>query len=1169
MIRQVCRSPVFAGGTLMLAALAACDGAADTPEVARPAQAALAAQRTITGRIVYGTVNNDIGEVAPPTNFITPGAPVKHVWVELNDGAGFSVGSHDITNDDGRFSFTFGGTPNLKLVTKAKNDYVQVKENKGTFQNLVTDDVIKTKTDISGRVDYNVCLQGASCNVGTITVVSDTTDSYLTVNWRYTNYVSRAFYMTTAAYASGTHIEDLYGASLPGEKVTVRLGISPSDTPGWYWQLENTIYLPNASAVIFWHEYGHFVQDKIGSFALIPPYLGPGHTGCVEITDAGAGDPNPNLCWSYLEGLASWIGAQDSTHHYGSYSSMTSALSLTSTDPELTYCTAPEVAAWTDRRAVESIVANVLWDLTDDVMDAPNTTGIDEVAQATAEEVMAVVTAPMAPHTSCGGGELNSHPMGLDEFWDQWRLRHPGNLPGQLAVVPDLYAAYAFNGAAIGNAADVGSPAPVTLTSTSHVPGVWSPSGIVELVVTDGFDDVSGSYKYFLVSDETSKTVVATGGTPTFTSKGTVLARRVVLPNDADGQYIHVNTLDMAGHESTSTSHFGPLMIDGVDPYMTATFAVVPFRIDPAVRASDRTLMLGYPAQISWGSDDDHSGVATVRISFHDPITGFSADVHTTSIKAGTFSWYVSDVPVTGAGELTITVTDLAGNDIQETLPAPVTSPFLGPQIPSLGADSDPCHDGRVISADLNDDGYDDVVLVCRWQQSGHLYVLEGSKNGLRLGQDFPWQPADDLAAGDLDGDGDLDVVTVSLDAPGAATQVELLMNDGAGTLVDPGIVRPLGAMSQKTVRIIYPFDAKPPVVVVFGAQQPGNVPALLAFDVAAAMTSVALPGLVPVVGDWEQGDLNDDGYTDLVALGFDAAGGNRLSVSWGGSAGWTRQTIEGYGSVSRANVDVGDYDSDGVPDIFVMFEGVSTTRITKLLRATGAGFVTFAAAKSTAHRVAGGDGFIIDTANDAAAEVIAMGRTEDDDISGWYLRNDALFGTNEDTAILAMDPIGETDTAWGDFDGDGDLDAFQIGRNELGVTVFANYENQLGDYIDQNDTPKPPSNLAAIYDTVRGGYLFSWSAPPAILGEETPTAGLGYELRIGTTASGMQRLSWAHPAGASQQGQSRQRFVRLPQGSYWYEVRTVDSGWKRSLPSGAKQTTAAGSGLASGSAAN
>lgn len=1100
--------------------------------------------RTITGQIVYGDINNDIGELTSPTNFISPGDPIKHVWVEFNDGATLPVGDHDITNDDGRFSITFRGTPNLTLVTKAKNDYVKVKEHKGYLENSTADDVLRTYKDISNLVDYNVCQEGETCDIGTITVVSDMADFFYTAPIipieRVKNYISRAFYITSAAHASGTNVERVHGSSLPGDRLTVRLGLDSRTTP-WYQQFTNTIYLQNTDAVTFWHEYGHFVEDKIGAFALIPPFVS--HEECTEITDAGAGNDSPNLCWSYLEGLATWFAALDASEFYGSYITMTVVFDGEN-DTEDAQCSTNDIAQWTDPLAVESVVSNVLWDLIDDVQDPANTSGVDEVAVATPEEVLAVITASMSPHTTCSPTELNSHPMGLLEFWDEWRNQHPG-------VVPDLYAAYAFNGADLGNATDVRQPDPVTLSSPSHAGGGWSNDPSVTLTITDGSDDVSGSYYYFVEADQSYNTSVSTSGPEIFTSTATVNRYEVVLPDGA-GQYIHVNTMDMAEHLGTATTHYGPIHVDTVDPYMTAAFKSRPFRIDPTVPAADPTLVLGYPAELSWASHDDLSGVAEVRITFHDLLTGFSKDIHTTANESGAVTWFVDDVPATPSGELIITVTDLAGNDIADSIPAPVVTPFTGGLATSLGPDTDPCEDGRVISADLHNDGFDDVVLVCRWNQNGHLYALRGTSNGLARAQDFLWRPADDLTAADLDQDGDLDVVTVSLAAPGVATVAEILYNDGTGTLVDPGIALPLGALDRKTVRLIHPYDRKSPVLAVFGVQ-PGVVPAILAFNVAAGFTTVTLPGVDPIAGDWEAADMNSDGYVDLVALGFDNAGVQALSVFSGSASSWARQNTALYGSVTKPDLDIGDFDADGKPDIFVMFEAAGQTLMTKLLQNSVGGFTAFAKADSADQEVADGDGFIIDTANDARAEVIAMGRTATNNASGWYLRNDALVGLLQDITVTAMHPLTETDSAWGDFDADGDLDLFQLGQDTTGL-VIGRYENQLGTYIDQNDAPKPPTNLSAVYDAGRGGYTFSWSAPVSS-NDETPVAGFGYELRVGTTQNGVEILSWAHPAGASQQGHRLNYFVQMPQGSYWYDVRTVDSGWLRSPPAGAKST--------------
>ena len=1139
------------------------------------AVATASAQTTIRGRILYGTVLDDIGEATNPSGgappgggasclgsypadecgFLHAGDPIPHVWVQLNDGWGLRR-DHAITDADGEFTMSVTGSPNLTLVVKAKNDYVTVKQYNGVIDNWLTDDAVKTETALS--IDYSL----ATNDLGDITVTSDWTDF-----WRLNddaanpkNYASRALYVTTAAHASGTHFEDLIGDTIPGGKVVVRMGL-----PGtaFYYTVSNTIFLRNFDASTFWHEYGHFMQDKFGAFDLIPAYAADGgHSACTEMTGSTLQDvcnallplpgwspcsllpdsETPSLPWAWIEGFAEFVAAANSNHYYGGSQEGNNALD-DDHEIETSTCTLTNVASWTDPRAVESVVSEVLWDLVDDVQDPDNGSGIDEVADYDVADVLEV---------------FDANVLGLDEFWDEWRRIHPG-------IVPDLYAAYAFNGADVGNAADLGSPEPVTLTSGTHVEHQWTNNPAVQLTVTDGIDatpedhdDVSGSYSYFVVNDASSTTSVVTAGTPTFKSKETFYLHAVNLA-DGIGQYIHVNSLDMAGNPGTATTHFGPIHMDTVDPYWVSLPEVIPYRIDPIVPASDKTLVLGYPAVLKWSSHDDLSGVAEVRATFEDLQSPFTLDIVATPDEAGDFSWFVDGVPVTDSALIRFTVTDYAGNDTEQLVAVAVVPHFAGPRTMAVGSDSAPCDDGRVVSGDLNRDGYDDVVLVCRVNMAGQVFVFLGSSNWLTLSQTFAWLPADDLTVADVDRDGDLDVATVSQSVPpGGATQLDIFINDGTANLLMPPITRPLATMAQKTVRVLTPYGRRTPVLVVWGVlAAAGNLPVIRAFDVAAGLVPMATPGLDPVDGDWEVGDVDADGYQDLVALGVDAAGTAALSVFWGQAAGWSRQDIETYGSATETDVDLGDFDSDGRLDVSVMLDESGGLRITRLLRngSAAGGFSTFAEATSVIRQIAEGDGHIVDTANDAASEVVSMGRNAAGAVAGWYLRNDEVVGTLRTAAAPGMTPLGETDTAWGDFDADGDLDVFQVGHNDVDFFVLT-YENLLGDYIDTNDAPAPPGSLAAVYDAVQGGYVFSWTPPSSATTDETPIGGLGYELRIGTTSSGVQVLSWAHPAGASQQGASLQRFVRLPAGVYYYDVRSVDSGWRRSRPAGVKATT-------------
>jgi len=1118
------------------------------------------ADTRITGRIVYGNIYDDIGEDHPPDGdddcvptpdapcgFLHSGDPIAHVWVQLNSSGGME--DHTITDANGRFSMVVTGTPNLTLVVKAKNDYVAVKTYNGPIGNFATDDVLEKHIDVAGLITYGP----AEIVLPDLVGASDFTDWWPNNG---ANYLSRAFYITNVAHVSGTNVERLLETVIPGDRrVGVRMGI-----PGtaFFYTVSNTIFLENTDSSTFWHEYGHFLEKKLGGFDLIPAYTFEGqHQQCTQITGTTLqelcsltpvpanvcallpNDNSPSLEWAWIEGFATFIARLNSVDFYGSEAAADNALSG---DHASENDACGVFTDGTDPRAVEGVVAQVLWDLVDDTPDeSDHGRGVDEIALFEAAEVLDV---------------FHQGVLGLEEFWQAFT-------GGSHDIQPHLFSAYASNGADLGSALDSAQPQAATVT-TSHTLE-WSNSPGVQLTITDGtdlepndHDDVSGSYKYFVVNDTWPQTWPNILEPETFKDAGTVKQYSVDLPDSVPPdlqQYIHVNSLDMKGHTSEDATHIGPFLIDTVDPFWIGFPEVIPYRgPDPTVTSSDKTLVLGYPALIKWSSGDALSGVAEVRVVFEDLLTGTTYDIVTTPDQTRNYSWFVEDVPVTQSARIVITVTDRAGNDIVHELPVKVVPHFEGPVISYPASDNGNCDDGKAISADLQRDGYDDVVLVCRINATGHLFVYGGTPNGLVLIQNFVWRAVDDLVAADLDRDGDLDVATVSMAIPaGGNTRLDILYNDGTGTLFDPAITRPLASLAQKTVRVLTPYDRKRPHIFVFGVlAAAGNTPDIKSYDVAAGYALAATPGLDPVDGDWEAGDLNRDGYQDLVALGVDGSGTAALSIFSGSAGGWSRLDAEVYGSATGPDVDLGDFDSDGKLDIFVMFEDAA--RVTKLLRAlpgaVGA-FSTFAEATDVAQQVAEGGGYVTDHANDGKSEVVAMGLDAAGNVGGWYLRNDTIVGMLTDDAVPSITPLDVSDTAWGDFDRDGDLDVFQLGHDINGLFI-ADYENLLGTYIDQNDAPRPPANLSAAYSGT--GYVFSWTAPTSNA-DETPDTGLGYELRIGTTPTGGEILSWAHPAGASQQGSTLSRFVRMPQGNYYYDVRSVDSGWLRSAPAGVKIT--------------
>jgi len=131
---------------------------------------------------------------------------------------------------------------------------------------------------------------------------------------------------------------------------------------------------------------------------------------------------------------------------------------------------------------------------------------------------------------------------------------------------------------------------------------------------------------------------------------------------------------------------------------------------------------------------------------------------------------------------------------------------------------------------------------------------------------------------------------------------------------------------------------------------------------------------------------------------------------------------------------------------------------------------------------------------------------------------------------------------AWGDYDNDGRLDILLTGYSALGpiAQVWRNY------IPTSNSPPSAPSDLAV--NAARSALLFSWNTSTD---NETPSTGLTYNVRVGTTPGGSDVLS---PRSADngfrrvpQLGGAQERlFARLEHAvagtTYYWSVQAVDS---------------------------
>ncbi|MBE0565598.1 MAG: VCBS repeat-containing protein [Krumholzibacteria bacterium] len=288
-------------------------------------------------------------------------------------------------------------------------------------------------------------------------------------------------------------------------------------------------------------------------------------------------------------------------------------------------------------------------------------------------------------------------------------------------------------------------------------------------------------------------------------------------------------------------------------------------------------------------------------------------------------------------------------------------------------------------------------------------------------------------------------------------------------------------------------------------------------------------------------GDYDNDGDLDLLLTGTDADF-VRVARIYNNDGGVFTDIAASLEGVIFSSVAWGDYDSDGDLDILLAGRTASVVNISRIYRNDAGTFVDVAAGLEGVEfsSVAWGD-----YDSDGDLDILLAGRTASGvTISRIYGNDDGTF-TDTGAGLVG---VYLSAVAWGDCDNDGDLDILLTGYRASNVHIARIYENTTG---SANTIPSAPANLGA---SLSGGIAtFTWDAGSD---NETPAAGLSYNLRVGTTpggselsaamadsASGYRRL----PAG----GNAQQRLswsldfsAVAPDATLYWSVQTVDTGF-------------------------
>jgi hypothetical protein len=288
-------------------------------------------------------------------------------------------------------------------------------------------------------------------------------------------------------------------------------------------------------------------------------------------------------------------------------------------------------------------------------------------------------------------------------------------------------------------------------------------------------------------------------------------------------------------------------------------------------------------------------------------------------------------------------------------------------------------------------------------------------------------------------------------------------------------------------------------------------------------------------------GDYDNDGYLDLLLAGSIGSWNYITRLYHNNGNGTFTNSGQNFTGLRTSSVAWGDYDQDGDLDILVTGSDNSDVLHTIIYKNNNGIFADIYAPITPVRygKAAWGD-----YDNDGDLDFLLIGQINS---TGSAMVTTIYQNTGGDTFTevtgLGIDGLRRSRCAWGDYDNDGRLDFLVMGRTSAGTYTTKLYKNNTTVY---NTPPTAPSGLTSV--RIGDNITFSWNASTDA---QTASAGLSYNLRIGTTPGGSQICSaMANPASGyrniAQVGNmnSRRTFTikNLPEGTYYWSVQAIDN---------------------------
>ncbi len=399
---------------------------------------------------------------------------------------------------------------------------------------------------------------------------------------------------------------------------------------------------------------------------------------------------------------------------------------------------------------------------------------------------------------------------------------------------------------------------------------------------------------------------------------------------------------------------------------------------------------------------------------------------------------------------------------------------------------------GDVASADFNKDGKMDIAIAGLkydykingykpvtqiWRSDAGLdYVaINASLTGVQ-------DPA--LAWGDYDNDGKPDLIVTG--DTGSALVTKLYRNNDTTWPVVANAVFP-GVKKGAVAWVDFDNDGKPDVLLA-GESASGRITKLFHNNgdgSFAEVTGLALPGVSECSVAFA--DYDNDGRVDFAIAG-NSDSGPITKIYHNEGAGQFTDINANLTGVTSASVCWGDYDNDGKLDLAFCGERTDGTKITRICRNTGSGFI------EQDLGLPGASGALEwgDFNFDGTLDLILLG---EQNTSPSLPRVCVNNGDGTFTVYpVAISEVGykHTALAWTDCNDDGKPDLLLCGETAGGFPGTFIYRNLTA---AANTAPNPPGGLSATFEN--NTLTMSWAAATDA---QTPQAGLTYNIRVGTT---------------------------------------------------------------------